>query len=36
MVELQDEAARRGLDRLSDVEIDSEIEAARRERKRTE
>ena len=36
MAELQSGAARRGLDRLSDVEIESEIESARRERKRTE
>ena len=36
MVGLQNEAARLGLDRLSDAKIDSEIEASRQERKRTE
>ncbi len=36
VVEMQSGAARRGLDRLPDEEIDSEIEAARRERRRTE
>ncbi len=33
MAELQSVAARRGLDRLSDLEIDSEIASARAERK---
>ena len=33
VVELQGAAARRGLDRLSDLEIDSEIASARAERK---
>lgn len=36
MVELQSVASRLGLDRMPGEEIDSEIEAARQERKRTE
>ena len=36
LAELQSGAARRGLDRLTDMEIESEIESARRNRKRTE
>ena len=36
MAELQSGAARSGLDRLTEMEIESEIELARRDRKRTE